>query len=140
MSKQASVSNLEHPDMQDALENLHRMTQELETLVQRLVPVVDELEQVPDRSQKLIEQLFHFLSSIQDLQTQATSDLSKLHEAMTQLTNRLEALETAQRTQHQQTEDLIRVAKEREASRGTLEGRVNQLITILEQTVSPGPT
>ncbi|NBB81030.1 hypothetical protein [Roseovarius salinarum] len=140
MSKPPSEANIDQPEMQDALENLYRMTQELETLVHRLVPVVDDLEQIPDRSQKLIEQLFQFLRGIQALQTQTTSDLSKAHEAMAQLTNRLEALEAAQQTRDQQMKDLIQVVKEREASQGKLESRVNALIELLNQTVSPSLT
>lgn len=140
MSELAPAPNMNYSEMQDALENLYRMTQELETLVHRLVPVVDELEQVPNRSQKLIEQLFQFLRGIQGLQTQTTSDLSKAHEAMAQLTNRLEALEAAQQTRDQQMKDLIQVVKEREASQGKLESRVNALIELLSQTVSPSLT
>jgi chromosome segregation ATPase len=116
------------------------MTLELERLVHRLVPVVDELEKVPDRSQQLIEQLFQYLSSIQGLQTQTISDLSKVLEAMAQLTNRLETLKKVQQNQDQEMKDLIRLVKERVASQGKLESRVNALIELLNQTVSPSLT
>jgi len=137
MSEHAPTPQSTQSDMQDALENLHRTTGELETLVHRLLPVVDELEQVPDRATQLIEQLFQFLNGIQELQTQTMATLNATQTQLTDVKKRLEKIEKAQEARHQEQMDPTQVKAAIAADRASLESKVNRIITLLEQTVSP---
>jgi ABC-type transporter Mla subunit MlaD len=137
MNEHAPTPQPTQSDMQDALENLHRTTGELETLVHRLVPVVDELEQVPDRATQLIEQLFQYLSSIQGLQTQTMTTLNDTQTQLSEMKKRLEKIERTQEAEGQKQMDPTQVTAANAADRASLESKVDRIITLLEQTVSP---
>jgi ABC-type transporter Mla subunit MlaD len=137
MSEHAPAPESTQSDMQDALENLHRTTGELETLVHRLVPLVDELEQVPDRATQLIEQLFQYLNGIQELQTQTVATLNDTQTQLSEMNKRLEKIEKTQEAEDQKQMDSTLVEAAIAADRASLERKVDRIITLLEQTVSP---